>query len=912
MRESFRTKVVQTVCDEISLLSGGRFEQFTYRVLDVIHPPQSEPWIERGTTITGAPRGYTIDTSVDGASIIAEVSSEADYFDDKLTKPTRDVEHAVKLHPSVKSIYLLSSREATPTQATTIANLVTTLKSSHPSLDSISVLDARALAVQIYNNLESESLIRSLISFLPSIEHLADEHAFSHRIPEYDDYRPRVELEDLIREQLIKEPAILLAGISGIGKSAIAAHVAHSLQDAYDSIFWIAGKDIQSITALTDIDIRRNGVHHNLLATMRQRRCLAIIDDIGFPWNEVKDTDFGISRIIATSQVASDTNTISVQDVSDEIATEIINSNVTDLCPKVLLSRVFAQVGGHPLLLSALNRLARFEGWSAVEDCLPDASAALEDDRHQKISRRILRHHLQPLRDEIAFVRWCDCQSFDIELGKVCVNSRVTQNLHKRGFLSAAEYGNAKIHDVVFASILSEVTVTREQASIFSTKLQQFIGRECCLDRSGLHRISNQHSCLMQRLLREERSSAFVYAVALARTPDTHVEDLNECIQRVRDVSSTPFSPDREIEIRAIIESVEAKYTILSQSQGKEAARNALIEDIAALTSLMEMPNTTGEIKRDLRHHYAKMLTRLSKKTEAEAEFNKILTDYPTCAAARLQLSRLLAQNKRIADAISEAKVICEQYKTSPEEVSPHVLLEALRVIASNSKANDILLQQEVITTALKESGDYNRQMSVQLVSAIAQKTWFTNPEFVSSLFDSIEWGNVVPSTDADRFEWAQAHKSAAKAYLKTGSDHKPMLRLALEHFRSIRKPSDYYLTHHAECAYLLEEYEEANTALEQTSENERNDFWLYRKAQVLNALGRFSEACHCICECIEKTEDQKYTPSRLVLRHQIRRNQNNPDEAKADLLAAIEMLPADDKYRAELTVLLLCEEGDK
>lgn len=193
MSDSFRTKVVQTVCDEISLLSGGRFEQFTYRVLEVIHPPQSGPWIERGTTIAGAPRGYTIDTSADGASIIAEVSSEVDYFFGKLIKPTRDVEHAVKLHPSVKSIYLLSSREATPSQATAIANLVTALKSSHPTIDSISVLDARALSAQIYNNIESESLTRLLSSFLPSIEHLADEHAFSHLIPAYDDYRPREE-----------------------------------------------------------------------------------------------------------------------------------------------------------------------------------------------------------------------------------------------------------------------------------------------------------------------------------------------------------------------------------------------------------------------------------------------------------------------------------------------------------------------------------------------------------------------------------------------------------------------------------------------------------------------------------------------------------------------------------------------
>lgn len=233
MSEAFRKKVISTLVDEIALLTGGRFEQFGYKIMGVIHPAQ---WIERGTTIEGAPRGYTVDTSADGSSLVAEMSSESDYFHGQMTKPQRDLQHAVNLHPDVKRIWLLASREAASGETTKRANLETQFKKGHQLLEDVNILDARKIAEHIFDNLENEQFISVIADYLPSIGRLADENAFSHRVPKYSGYLSRPSIEDTVINRLDNTSCIVVNGISGIGKSALVAQVAERLRQDFDVI----------------------------------------------------------------------------------------------------------------------------------------------------------------------------------------------------------------------------------------------------------------------------------------------------------------------------------------------------------------------------------------------------------------------------------------------------------------------------------------------------------------------------------------------------------------------------------------------------------------------------------------------------------------------------------------------------
>src|SRR5262245_50385664 len=175
MSDRFRIKVVSQLANEINHLTGGIFEQFGYKIMPLVHPGD---WIERGTTIDGAPRKATVDTSLAGSAYVGEMSSTSGYFDGDLDKPKADLQHAFDVHPQVKHIWLLSSRTASASETTAIDNAISEFVSAHPSVDTATILDARSIAGHIFDHLGSNELVQSLSHYLPELVRLAEEHAF--------------------------------------------------------------------------------------------------------------------------------------------------------------------------------------------------------------------------------------------------------------------------------------------------------------------------------------------------------------------------------------------------------------------------------------------------------------------------------------------------------------------------------------------------------------------------------------------------------------------------------------------------------------------------------------------------------------------------------------------------------------
>ena len=171
MSDRFRIEVVSRLVEEINLLTGGAFEQFGYKVMPLIQPGH---WSERGTTIEGAPRKSTIDTSASAAEYAAEMSSFAGYFDEGVSKPKGDLQHVLEQHPHAKRIWLLSSRTQNAGRTKDIENLASEFKRSHPSVESVTILDARQIADQIFDHIDKDATVRSLSPYLPILPLLAE------------------------------------------------------------------------------------------------------------------------------------------------------------------------------------------------------------------------------------------------------------------------------------------------------------------------------------------------------------------------------------------------------------------------------------------------------------------------------------------------------------------------------------------------------------------------------------------------------------------------------------------------------------------------------------------------------------------------------------------------------------------
>lgn len=897
MSDSFRKRVIGTLIDEIGVLTGGQFEQFCYRMMGVIHPV---PWVERGTTVEGAPRGYTVDTSAEGSTLIAEMSSDSDYFHGDLAKPKRDLRHALSLHPDASHIWLLSSREAEAGETTKCANLATEFIKTHESLKNVDILDARKIAEHIYDNLETERLVSTLTSYLPSIGRLADENAFSHRIPIYSDYQSRPELERIVINRLTNACCVVITGISGIGKTALAAHVAQKLRPNYDAVIWYDAHDLKNVAELSDTEVRRTGTRHNISSLIRRHKCLLILDDALLSSDHIAGMECGESKVILTCQTTSVPKSIKVGDLDYDAARVLLEAGISTTCPERVFERVFLSIGGYPLLLAALNRLAKDEGWEAVEACCEEAVSSIEDERHNKVCQRILMRHRDALAVELEFVKWCGGSRFDFELASVCVSNRAVSNLQKRGFLSATVSGEIRVHDVVYQSICAVIDVSAQREATFRDKLDSFICTECKNDRSVLHRIVSFHSPLLKRLLLSDPRPSFVYAVALARTSDTPLELLGEPVAVAREIAAYDQWNGRELEIRAVIEAIEASYTITSANQGAETARTCLQQNIAALELLRGSPAANGELLRGINHHYAKMLVRLGKLQEAESKFRSILSQDPTFSAGRLQLGRILEKTGRKRDALEEGKNIVNQHEIAEVPVSVPVLLEALHLVATIGTSKDLAPYEAIIMSTLAKARELDRAFALRLIAKVAQKTWFTMPQLISRMFDSIEWRDAVPTSDSERFDWAQAHKAAAKVTDIGDSRRREFLIAADETYKSIVAGNSYYTIQHAEALILLERFDDANVLLDEASAIKREAFWWQRKAQALLGLKQADAALEAINKGLHDLKDQKYKPAFLHLRYRIRKSLSD-GEAKKDLNMAISVLPPDDKYRKEL-----------
>jgi len=213
---------------------------------------------------------------------------------------------------------------------------------------------------------------------------------------------------------------------------------------------------------------------------------------------------------------------------------------------------------------------------------------------------------------------------------------------------------------------------------------------------------------------------------------------------------------------------------------------------------------------------------------------------------------------------------------------------------------------EAIIMSTLAETRELDRALALRLIAKVGQKTWFTMPQLVSRMFDSIEWRDAVPTSDSERFDWAQAHKAVAKVTDVDDPRRRESLIAADETYKSIVEPNSYHTIQHAEALILLEKFQEANELLERKPARDKLAFWWQRKAQALLGLGMADKALEAINNGLHGlAADQKYKPAFLHVRYLAKTSLSDPS-AIEDLKMAVNSLSPDDKYRKELESELL------
>jgi len=893
MSDRFRNKVVSQLAEEINHLSGGSFEQFGYKVMPLV---QRGHWLERGTTMDGAPRGGTVDTSLAGSAYVGEMSSSAEYFEGNLSKLKKDLKHAAKVHPHAKHLWLLSARTASASQITAVEKVIAAFKASHPSLESLSILDARQIAARIFEHLAKHDLVRDLAHYLPGLTKLAEEHAFSDSIPPIDSYAPRSSVEASIVEALESWPYVILRGMSGIGKTALAARIAHLHGVQFDNRIWLDAREIDGTQKLRSICLTRSGLSHNILGLIRNERMLVVIDDPAFSLSELASLEYGESKVIVTAQVASGEHVLEVVDLDPKEAQTVLTAEVGQPCPPNILAHVLDAAGGHPLLIRALNRLALEKGWNAVDDCVATASLSeLEDDKNQNIFRRVLRKHTE-LAYELQFVRWIGSGYFAEEFARAA-SSILVEKLHRRGFLAATSVGHVRIHDLVYNAIQTDVTVEQNTELRLRQRISAFIRAESETDRQLLQHLARVHSELFARIASKDRQPEFIYMVAMNRTSADAILLLGDPVAMVMKLSHLASLRDNTLEIRAVIEAVEALYTLRDTHLSKDEARSKLGADIEALATLLNCPGISAEQRSMLQYHHAKMLLRLDAKGEvagrdqAVSIFYDILAQDPSRTAARNQLAKILGP----AASIEQCELVLARHVKEPGSVNWNVVLDSFRLLVRHGAP--MAKHENLLLTTIEYAKSINSTQAIRLVASVGQRAWFSAPQLLVPMFVALGAAKDE-GTPSDAFDLAQVHKFASLE--SDDSTRGKLLTEALRLYEESRPNIEYQITHYAEALLLTGRYQQARNVLATAPSGKRSAYWWQREGEARSAMGDHKGGLTAIDNAIESIPEPSLLPDFYRSRFRIRRSAGSED-SRTDLEHAITMLPDAHPFRRKL-----------
>lgn len=894
MSDRFRNKVISQLAEEINHLSGGSFEQFGYKVMPLIQPGR---WMERGTTIDGASRKATVDTSLHSAAYVGEMSSVADYFGESLEKPKADLQHALRVHPQAECIWLLSARTATAGQTTAIENAVAEFKNAHPSVKTATILDARAIATEIFSHIASHDAVRDLSHYLPGLTKLAEEHAFSHSIPSIRQITPRHEVESRIEAALSSSSYVILQGMSGVGKTAIAARIAHRQKDNFDNCIWLDAREFDGVQKLRSVALTRSGVNHNIADLVRRERILLVIDDPAFPLSELADIEYGESRAIITTQVASGLHVVQIADLTRQESQSVLTADVPMPNNPLVVERILNTAGGHPLVLRALNRLASEHGWKEVEECLLSESISeLEDERSQNIFRRILKRHTE-IAYELQFIRWLDSRWFAEELAQA-VSTLLVDKLSKRGFLAATIPGYVRIHDLVFNSIQIEVVVEEDKRTRLGKRVAAFIRRQSQgeSDHTLLQRLARMHEQFFIRLAGESREPEFIYMIAMRRAGSHTIDLLDSPVAMADALSAEQTLTERTLDLRVVIEVVEALFTLRREYRQRGEARIRLKEDIRALTLLLKHPSLSQEQRTILQYHHAKMLPRLDDVTECAGRdeavriFHILLREDPSYAAARNQLAKLLPA----AESIVASEQVLRQHEEHTGTVSFNIVLDSFRLLirhgANMSKHENLLM------ATIEYAKGIDLSEAVRLVVSVGQRAWFNAPHLLVPMFNALDLSPSDPA-QGDAFDRAQVYKFAASE--SSDEDRSRLMAEAVRLYRQARPATEYQCAHYADALVRTGQWQEALDVLRIVPLDRRGAFWWQRNAEALSGLNVHQDALSAIKRAIEELSDHSLLPDFLWTKSRIHRAAGHGGDQ--EITQAIKDLPLEHPFRRKL-----------
>lgn len=869
-------KYIMKVVDDLACLNGSDFEQLSYLIGEHFFKKTLQ---KRGLTMLGHPVGYTLDAYSDNLSECIECSVEKGYFDDfseedcgKNTKIEKDIQHVLSKSKAPRYIILFSNQMCGPSQATNLCNYIKRIEEAKNV--EISWFDGRKLSEYVINNvLEDNLFVQKIKDFVPTINDILMMSINNIKMPSLPDNYVANNNLDVLKEKLYNNRCLYIHGMSGIGKSLLSIELAMTIQEDFESLYYIDGTKINSVADLEAIELFGTTGKINILGNLKRPGTLLIIDDLKSDYdkitNELTRHCSLESCVIVTSQTVIKNEDICFQmDFPSEEISKCILEFQTVECPKEMLLIIKDKTNFHPLLLSLINQMAQeLNEWNFIEDELkhyPD----FETDLGVTVCEYLLRHYLPVLQKEFDVISWLNCQYINKDLLKKIIGINGLDKLKKRALIYETSHCTLKVHDIIFECIKR---VSNQQCN-YEIEFLDFFEKLFLVKSASYYQAIHLHQEKILEIVRREMKpgiSLYLYLDIWS----------NDAYNLISEISISKYMEDSYIydakDIYALYSVVQLIECAYKTYKGKwDEKRMYAHKQVEVLQKLIALRNVDNEFAVYVKHHLGKLYVFIQDEL-AIPIFSELIEGNPELYESKLQLAKLF--NKKESTKEDGEHLLCnilDAYFTG-KFPSMTVVLATYEEV-KNTK-NEKLIQYYFVEKydeflqALQVMALEKFDQPYRVLANISKIYSYKYPKHLRELVKSIPFPSSCEIDIKYAFAIAETYKECGKSILweanspdnlEEANTYFEQAEIFYSKLSSTTNP--YRLIMHAENLNKLKKFDKAVELLcnEELFVSEKNKpFREYRYAEALYGLrdGHYEQALEHINNAIGAENVEKY-----------------------------------------------------
>ncbi|MCD0253444.1 hypothetical protein JWH16_06225 [Xanthomonas campestris pv. campestris] len=468
MFESIKKRIVIRLIDEISALDPTMLELAGHGLIELL---ENRKLVHHGINKNYKFSGYTVDSFTDDSSVVAQYSTESDYFKNTGTdaspvykKIEKDLLDAQKHCPAgiQAKIYLLSTDEEIPSfrakfNSTAVSK---TLGSA------LIILDARELAKRIYDLVtDRPDAAEFFREFLPEFGQALDNYEYFGRLPpQCANHQSNEGAIAALRTHFVAGHSVaVLHGLSGSGKTQAAIEYVHQEEDNFDNYIWLTGGDWRPGIPLSAVTRQRGGKPLNVVGSFNSVKTILVIDRLDQAIDpsvfiELKPGFEKGSVVIVTSQVAAPGAPfhVPIPRISREVAMRILGEDPAEA--RNTSDRFLDACGSLPLVLATARSVIDSQGIppDAFYQEVLESPGTLSGDNGTSILRTILGRLDGPPRTALEKIANTGLTLLDGAFLAHFIGYTHRWELQKLAFLSpASATGVLFVHDLVSRAMWS-------------------------------------------------------------------------------------------------------------------------------------------------------------------------------------------------------------------------------------------------------------------------------------------------------------------------------------------------------------------------------------------------------------------------------------------------------------------------